>query len=103
MSNGHNGSNGHNVQWTRCPMDTMFNGHDAQWIQWTQCSIDTMFNGHDVQCTQDVGNRSNGSNGHVQWCSMDPLDKNTKLMVTRQTRFGDCVHWIHSDGSLDIH
>ena len=31
---------------------------------------------------------------------MDPLDKNTKLMVTRQTRFGDCVHWIHSDGSI---
>ena len=55
---------------------------------------------------------SNGSDGRVQWCSMDilytmdplgtmdPLDKNTKLIITRQTRFGDCVHWIHSDGSI---
>ena len=32
--------------------------------------------------------------------TMDLLDKNTKLMLSRQTRLVDCVHWIHSDGSI---
>ena len=81
-------------QWTQCPMDTMFNGQDVQWtqwIQWTQCSMGTM---------------SNGSNGHVQWCSMDtmdPLDKNTKLMFTRQTRFGDVSIGSNQMDQFNIH
>ena len=70
-------SNGHHVQWTQYPMWTQW----TQWIQWMYIqwySMDTM----------DPLN------------TMDPLDKNTKLMFTRQPRFGDCVHWIDSDGSI---
>ena len=64
------------VQWIHC----------VQWIHWTLCPLDIVSIGH-----------------NVQWCLMDPvypLDKNTKLMLTRQTRFVDCVHWIHADGSI---
>ena len=74
---------GYRVHWTLCPLDTISIGsivsigHDVQWIQWIQWKCPMLFNG------------SNGS-----------IVKNTKLMFTRQTKFGDCVHWIHSDGSI---
>ena len=92
------------------PLDPfpMFNGH-VQWIQW-------MSNGSICVDPMEINKPSLANEhqfgGHCQWClmdpmdtmdpldSMDPLDKNTKLMFTRRTRFGDCVHWIHSDGSI---
>ena len=84
LSNGSIGSIEHH--WT-CPLDIVSNGHN---VQWKRCPMDTI----DMPI--------------VQWCPMDPmdtmdiLDKNIKLMFTRQTRFGDCVQWIHSDGSIGI-
>ena len=56
--------------------------------------METIFNGH----LMDPMDMSNGVHCSIE--TMDPLDKNTKLMFTRQARFGDCVHWIHSDGSI---
>ena len=32
--------------------------------------------------------------------TLDPFKKNTKLMYTRHSRFGDSVRWNYSDGSI---
>ena len=86
----------HCVLWTSCPLGIELWTQWLPWlkkhdVQWTRCPMDPM--------DPMVFNGSNGHNvsiGHI----MDPLDKNTKLMFTRQTRVGDCVLWIHSDGSI---
>ncbi len=102
-----------------CPLNTIGHVHWIHWIHCTLCPLDPL-RPMDPLCLMDkmdpldpMDTMCNGSNGHVQWCSMDPMDpldpmdtmdpmnKNTSLMSIYQTMFGDCVHWIHSDGSIE--
>ena len=111
FSNGSIVSSGSNMSigsiehhWT-CPLDPLNIVSIEHCVHWTLCLSDPM----DPVDTMSNGSNADMSNGVQRIAmqdtidpldTMDPLDKNAKLMLTRQTRFGDCINWIHSDGSI---